>query len=369
MDALVIGGTGPTGPFIVKGMLDRGYQVAVLNRGMHDTPEIPDTVERIVGDPHFRETLTDALKGRSFDVVVATYGRIRYVAEVIAEHTDRLITIGGSPGMRGSREPERLFPSGVRTPMPDNAPRVETSEEFHFGYLARISEDAVMEHHAAGHYSGTHLRYPIIYGPRQLKPSEWQVIRRILDGRKHIVLPDSGLTLVTRGYSENMAHAVLLAVDQPAASGGQIYNCGDVHQLTVAQWVEVIASQLDASLEIISVPGPLAYPARDILISRRTSHHQLFDMHKLRADLGYEDKVPVLDALASTVRWYIDNPPEESDEMKEHFAIHYRTEDGMANVYHSAIAQLEMVDHIDPEYRHPYAHPKKPGEEKDHLGR
>ena len=97
MEALVIGGTGPTGPFIVQGLLERGYQVAVLNRGLHDTPEIPAHVERIKGDPHFRETLSDALAGRTFDVVVATYGRIRYVADVLAAHTDHLVTVGGSP--------------------------------------------------------------------------------------------------------------------------------------------------------------------------------------------------------------------------------------------------------------------------------
>ncbi len=368
MDALVIGGTGPTGPFIVRGLLERGYKVTVLNRGSRDTPEIPDTVERIKGDPHFKETLADALAGRRFDVIVATYGRIRYVAEVVAAHTDRLVTVGGSPAIKGSRQPEQVFPAGARTPLPDDAPRIESSEEFHFGYLARISEDAVMDRHAAGDYVGTHLRYPIIYGPRQLRPAEWWVMRRILDGRDYIVLPDSGLTMITRGYSENMAHAVLCAVDHPEASAGQIYNCGDVHQLTLAQWVEVIASTMGAKLDVHAVPGPLAFSARDLMISRRTSHHQLFDMHKIRAELGYADKVSVLDALASTVRSYQDSPPEETEEMKANLALHYQTEDEMVKIVERACAELATVTHIDPEYRHPYAHPKKPGE-KDHHGR
>jgi len=183
------------------------------------------------------------------------------------------------------------------------------------------------------------------------------------------VLPDSGLTLITRGYSENMAEAVLCAVDRPDASGGRIYNCGDTHQLTLAQWVEVIARTMDASLEVLSVPGPLAYPARDLLISRRTSHHMLFDLHRIRAELGYEDKVPALDALAATVRSYLEHPPEESEEMRANLAVHYRTEDAMAEICRDALARLAAVEHIDPEYRHPYAHPKAPGEEKDHRGR
>ena len=192
MKALVIGGTGPTGPHIVKGLIERGYATAILHRGTHDSELIPPHVERIIGDPHFRETLSEALGDRRFDVIVATYGRIRYVAEVVAEHTDRLITVGGSPGYRGTRQPELLFPWGLQVPLPETAPQVETEEEFRFGYLARVSEKALMARHNAGAYIATHLRYPLIYGPRQLVPMEWRVMRRIMDGRTFIVLPDDG---------------------------------------------------------------------------------------------------------------------------------------------------------------------------------
>jgi nucleoside-diphosphate-sugar epimerase len=367
--ALVIGGTGPTGPFIVNGMLERGYKTAVLNRGVHDTPEIPSSVERIVGDPHFQETLAEALKGRTFDVVIATYGRIRYVADVLTNHTGRLITIGGSPGIKGNRQPEILFPEGQRTPTPEDAPRVATIEEFKFGYLARISEDAVFEAHAAGHYVATHFRYPLIYGPRQLRPAEWHVMQRIKDGRPHIVLPDSGLTLISRGYSRNMAEAVLLAVDQPERASGQLYHCGDVHQLTLAQWVQVVAQAMDCSLDVISVPGAFAYPARDIMINRKTSHHQFFDLHKIRAELGYVDLVPTMDALRDTVQWYLNNPPQVSAQELENLHAHYATEDAMVSLHGEMVERLSAIPHIDPDYQHPYAHPKKPGQGGDHRGR
>ena len=56
MKALVVGGTGPTGPYIVNGLLERGYEVAIFHRGTHEIPEIPPEVEHIHGDPHFLET-------------------------------------------------------------------------------------------------------------------------------------------------------------------------------------------------------------------------------------------------------------------------------------------------------------------------
>ena len=84
MKALVIGGTGPTGPHIIGGLEARGYKVTMLNRGSRDSSAIANSVERLIGDPHFVDTLESALAGRTFDVVVATYGRIRIVADVVA---------------------------------------------------------------------------------------------------------------------------------------------------------------------------------------------------------------------------------------------------------------------------------------------
>ena len=369
MKALVIGGTGPTGPHIVNGLIERSYETAILHRGSHDSDLIPSNVERIVGDPHFKETLAEALGELRFDVIVATYGRIRYVAEVVAEHTDRLITIGGSPGFRGSRQPERLFPQGLQVPLPEDAPRVETEDEFRFGYLARISEDAVMAQHEAGSYVATHMRYPLIYGPRQLIPMEWRVMRRILDGREHMVVPDDGQVLLSRGYAVNMAHAVLLAVDQPEASGGKIYNCADVHQFTLAQWVEMIIDAMGGALEVVGIPGPYAYPARDFLIGKAVINHQLFDVHHMRADLGYTDIVPPLEGLAETVRWYRDNPPELDAEYEADLAAHYRTEDELVAINAEFTARLANVEHVSRPYRHPYAHPKTPNQTQDHRKR
>ena len=78
---------------------------------------------------------------------------------------------------------------------------------------------------------------PIVYGPYQLMPREWCIVRRILDGRRQIILPEDGSNLQTVGYVENLAHAVLLAIDQPAAAEGEIFNCGDEEVLTLRQVV------------------------------------------------------------------------------------------------------------------------------------
>src|SRR5688572_17703467 len=110
MRTLVIGGTGPTGPYIVKGLQERGHKVTIFHRGAHESPEIRDDVEHIHGDPHFTETIETSLDGRTFDTVVATYGRIRLIAEAMAGKVGRFVSVSGYRVYRGFRNPRLLRP-------------------------------------------------------------------------------------------------------------------------------------------------------------------------------------------------------------------------------------------------------------------
>ncbi|MEZ5165407.1 MAG: hypothetical protein R2695_02580 [Acidimicrobiales bacterium] len=47
-------------------------------------------------------------------------------------------------------------------------------------------------------------------------------MKRILDGRPHIVVADGGQSAHSFGHVENLAHAIHLAVDQPEAAAGHL---------------------------------------------------------------------------------------------------------------------------------------------------
>ena len=100
MKALLIGGTGATGPPIANEILERGFELAIYHRGVHEVP-LPPEIEHIHGDPHFIESIERDLADRRFDLVVATYGRIRHLARFLRGRTDRFISIGGFPVMKG----------------------------------------------------------------------------------------------------------------------------------------------------------------------------------------------------------------------------------------------------------------------------
>ncbi len=370
MKALVIGGTGPTGPYIVNGLINRGYTVSIMHRGTHETKEIPDSVERIIGDPHFRETIKSTLDKRTFDLVIATYGRIRYIAEEMIGKTPRFIAIGGPPCYRGMMIPDANFPPGMSIPTPEDAQLVESEEEFRFSYLIRVTEEAVMKGHHEGHYTATMFRYPVIYGMRQLGGA-WPVIRRIKDKRPYIVLPDGGLTIVSRGYSENMAHAVLLSVDQPEASAGQIYNCADDRQFTLSQWVMMIARFMNYELEIIGLPDPLSHSARDLIPFHCTSHHQMMDTLKIKSQLGYKDLKAPLEVLPRVVEWTASHSPPRKLASEEGLddPLNYKAEDQLVAIYREYYERMRQVGHVHRKVIHAYPHPKKPGLKKDHRKR
>ena len=67
MNALVVGGTGLTGPILVAGLLERGYEVAILHSGRHETDAIPPSVEHIHVDVHDPDALRAAEWTRRLD--------------------------------------------------------------------------------------------------------------------------------------------------------------------------------------------------------------------------------------------------------------------------------------------------------------
>ena len=97
MNALVIGGTGPTGYFLVNGLRARGYDVTIFHSGRHERDEIPPEVEHLHGDPFAPGAIEAALGARSFDVCIATYGRLRRLAEAMLGRCGRFLSIGARP--------------------------------------------------------------------------------------------------------------------------------------------------------------------------------------------------------------------------------------------------------------------------------
>jgi nucleoside-diphosphate-sugar epimerase len=335
---LVIGGTGPTGIPLVRGLVEADHEVTILHRGVHERAETPPSVEHLHADPFDANSFERALSGRTFDVTYAMYGRLRVTAPLLVGRTGRLVSVGGVPAYRGWMNPWLDDPPGLRVPLAEDGPTVAVPEEDEKGYrIARTEEQVFARHPGAAHF-----RYPYVYGPYQLVPREWLVVRRVLDGRSRMVVADDGLTLHHHGYTENLAHAVLLAVDHPEVAG--LFNAGDEEVLTVRQVIEVIAAALGHELELVSMPYDLAIPARPLL-AQPLPTHRVLDLGRLRAELGYRDVTPAREALASTARWLVAHPPAPGGP-EEHTLtdpFDYDSEDRLMDAWAAARASLPPI--------------------------
>jgi hypothetical protein len=65
--ALLIGGTGPTGPPIALGLAARGYEVTILHSGGHEIPEVHH-LRHLHGDVFSEEGLRAVLTSGTFDL-------------------------------------------------------------------------------------------------------------------------------------------------------------------------------------------------------------------------------------------------------------------------------------------------------------
>jgi len=314
---LVVGGTGPSGHAIVLQLLARGDAVTIFHTGRHEI-DFSGPVEHLHGDPRERDDLARLLAGREFEVTISTSGRIRHVIDVMAHRTERLVAVSGLPYYRRSRkvigthadaeaihQRSWLPPGqmGVPLPLRESDARV-TDPEDRYGYLVVRSEDAVMEAHARGAFAASIVRYTMVYGPHSYIPFEWFLVRRVLDARRAIALEAAGMMVPQRGYAQNLAHAVLLCAEHPAARG-QAYNVGDEQSLSLADLTILVAETLEHEWDMVEVPLALSPCGNPFALRQNT----LFDMGKIRQELGYRDVLPVEAATRAAVLWLREHPP------------------------------------------------------------
>ena len=370
MKALVIGGTGPTGPILSRGYANAAMRspcCIVAGTTILSFP-LPYDASMLI---HISvKRWKPRSPGSPLTWPLPLMGDYVLWRKCWWAKRRVFIGVGGMPVYRGMLAPQANFPVGMPVLCREQDAVAQSDVDARFAYLIAQTKEAIMQGHQRGDYNVTFFRYPLVYGPYQVTPTEWSVLRRILDRRPFFILPDGGLTLLSRGYARNVAHAVLLAVDQPTVAAGQIYNCGDERTLTLYQWVEIITHTMDYTWEILCLPDPIAHPARPLIPLGCSAHHAFMDISKIRQQLGYCDVVPVEEALATTVRWYREHQPERGGEIEQKLQdpFHYAAEDQLAMLWKESVQRLAAVPFELPQHYHPYAHPKAPGQ-PDHRQR
>ncbi|HEX6126411.1 MAG TPA: NAD-dependent epimerase/dehydratase family protein [Pyrinomonadaceae bacterium] len=323
MRIVFIGGTGGfIGTRVIQKLAARGHEVTVFHRGETNT-ELPVGVREILGD---RQRLAGhAMKFKRLrpDVVVDNFLRYEREAidlmDVFRGVVERVVAISSQDVYRNfglllgreKSESNKLpitedgFLRSVLYPYRDT---VVHEEDPKYDYDKIPCEQVVMND---AEIAGTVLRLPATYGPGDKQHRIFPYLRRMDDGRDFILLEDAeALWRWTHGFVENVADAIVMAVEDERASN-RTYNVGEPDALSRKEWVEAIGSAAGWEGEVISLPkdklpehlrSPVAF-----------AHDMVVDTNRIRAELGYEEKVSREDALVATVEWERMNPPADID--------------------------------------------------------
>jgi nucleoside-diphosphate-sugar epimerase len=362
MDTLLIGGTGPTGRHIVAGLLERGHRVSLLHTGQHET-ELPPDIEHIHTDPHFAEPMQSAIGNRHFDLVIATYGRTRVIADVFANKTGRLITASGAH--YATATDPRWGPVGAPALAREGiSPVQDQPHDRPVPHKVWKTERHLLARHDQGAFDLTILRYPnLVYGPSSAANPDWSAVKRALDGRPYLLMSEGGLRFRNRGFSQNVAQAVLLASDKSEVTAGKIYDVADVQQFTEGAIALYIGRLLGQEFEIIDIPAQIAQQVHQEL-GKYSGGFSIFDTSPIQEDLGFADIVPVPDAIALSVEWLRDNPIAPDSEIAKQIndPFDYELEDELARIYLEARDRANELQFRTTPTAHMYRHPKQPFE-------
>jgi len=337
MRVLIIGGTGFMGPHVVANLHRLGHQLAVCNRGQTEVA-LPAAVERLrlvsssLNDRAGFADLADEFKRFAPDVVVdmipVTERAARATMQTFRGIAARVVAVSSQDVYRAYGRVQGTEP-GPPDPVPltENAPlrerlypyRGETSRDHDDPYRWMDDYDKILvERVVLGdpelpgdpEILGTVLRLPMIYGPRDRQKRITDYLQQMDAVKREIRLPESEARWRwTRGYVEDMANAITLAViDEGAAN--QVYNVGEPEALSTKVWVEAIAQAAGWQGEVVVTPDEAQQGEQHTDLNYK--QHLVVDSTRIRDELGYAELLPRDEALRRTVAWERSTPAASS---------------------------------------------------------
>lgn len=244
MDFLIIGGTRNLGHLLTLRLLQEGHRVTVCNRCQ--TPdELPAEVERLRADRSDAASLSLALTGRAFDVVVDTtlYNGpdAQEIAELLQDRVGHYVFL--STGQvylvrQGLPRPfvETDYPGPV---MPAPKPDSRDYEDWRYGLEKRAAEDVLTRAWREHGFPCTTLRLPMVNSERDHFHRILNYLLRLQDGGP-ILLPSDGQLFLRHVYGEDVIQAILKVI-QSGPGQGRCYNISQEETLTIAAFLDRLA--------------------------------------------------------------------------------------------------------------------------------
>jgi nucleoside-diphosphate-sugar epimerase len=312
MRVLILGGTKFVGPHVVRRLAERGHEVTIFHRGETEA-NLPTSVRHVHGDFSEFAKHIDQLRALSPEVVLDMVPFREEDAQRLKSFKGvarRVVAISSGDVYRAFGRLLRTEP-GPPDPIPltEDSPLREKLSNAGLDYNKTAVERRIMND---PELSATILRLPATHGPGDPQHRLFKYLKRMDDQRPFILL-DEALAgwQWARGYVEDVAHAIVLAVTSEHAAS-RVYNVADATAFTEAEWVRQIARVHGWKVEVIALPSKQLPPglrsdAFDL------SQQYVVDTSRIRRELGYAEEVSFDEALRQTIEWERAHPPEKVD--------------------------------------------------------
>jgi nucleoside-diphosphate-sugar epimerase len=289
--AFVLGGTGQTGRALVPKLLERGWEVTVASRS---EPDVQAGVAHVQVDRADDGALRAAL-GTGAEVLIDC------VAFEPA-HAEQLLSLGDLVGSLVVISSAAVyFPQGewmepLPIPIMERDATVEPGPEGYASQKAAI-EQALLAQDAL---PATLIRAGAIHGPRSSWAREWHFVKRVLDGRRFIVLAYRGESRFHPISVHNLAELIWLSAERP---GRRVLNAGDPGPPTVLEIARAIAAELDHEWTEVLIDAPAAEVGET---AWSAPHPVVLDMTEAQFEVGYHPVTTYERALPETVQWLVE---------------------------------------------------------------
>jgi len=299
MRVLMLGGTRFVGIRACRLLLEAGAEVTVLHRGITGPPGQGAT--SIIGDRSQEDGLV-GLGNARFDAVLDLSGYFSdwttAAAEALTGRVAHYVFVSSGAVYRPSPE----------LPWPESTPFGPIPIWGRYGEEKVASEKILWDAYARGDFGVTCFRFPFILGPGNFADRESFVFSR-LEARRPILLPDGGTALNQFVYVDDVARALVAALERPDVAAGQAYNCTYSRPITNRGWVKLCARVLGIEPQIVPIDErtlgvEMATVDLTNLVFPYPSQHYALDGSKLTRELGTEMTTGNLRMLEEYANWW-----------------------------------------------------------------
>ena len=335
MKILLIGGTGTISTAISKLLLAQNHELYLLNRG---SKNIFADAQYITCDIHDESAVAQKIASLQFDAVAdfVAYTREDVVRDykLFVEKTKQYFFISSASAYQKPPVDYRVS---------ESTPLVNPFWEYSRNKIA--CEDFLMEKYRTENFPVTIVRPSHTYNEYKVPVAvhgtycSWQVLQRMLDGKK-IIIPGDGATLWTLTHSSDFARAFVRLIGNPHALGQAVHIVGN-ESMTWDMIYETIAAALGVKLNAVHIASDFLakvgtqYSLEGNLLGDK-SRTVVFDTTKLKQLVpDFCAHVSMAEGLRASVRYVLQH--EECHAEDKAFDTWC---DNVIATYENALAQL-----------------------------